>query len=204
METHEQEDSGTMNQAIALAELVTYIEDTQAENEIVPVFKLKNLVRMYSTKVEQLGTSLNGHVNSTHLKNRLLAHFPYLQAHKDGQDIFLVFNEAAMRKACEHDADSNAIHLAWAAKIVCGEPFNNKSTFTGTYGNQLVVHTKFIIGGITFYDLVWSKYQNPVKSLVETSGRNDSSHTVRHNEERETPLPQYLGVLIHSKTRKRV
>ena len=68
METHEQEDSGAIYQAIAHAELVTYIEDTQAENEIVPVFKLKDLVRMYSTRVEQLGTSLNGRVNSTHLK----------------------------------------------------------------------------------------------------------------------------------------
>ena len=30
----------------------------------------------------------------------------------------------------------------------------------------------------------------------------DTSHTLRHREERE-PLPQYLGVLIHHKTRKR-
>ena len=64
-ESHEQEDSGTMNQAIALAGLVTYIEDTRAENEIVQVFKLKDLYTIYSTRVEQLGTSLNGRVNST-------------------------------------------------------------------------------------------------------------------------------------------
>ena len=33
--------------------------------------------------------------------------------------------------------------------------------------------------------------------------RDESSVTIRHKEERETPLPQYLGMLIHSKTRKR-
>ena len=159
MESHEQEDSGTMNQAISLAELATYIEDTRAENETVPVFKLKDLVRMYSTRVEQLGTSLNGRVNSTHLKNRILAHFLDLQAHKDGWDIFLVFNEdvgPTMRKASEHDAHSDAIHLAWAAKVIRREPFNNNSTFTGTYGYQCQESSvpKFI-GGISFYDLVW-------------------------------------------------
>lgn len=33
--------------------------------------------------------------------------------------------------------------------------------------------------------------------------RDKSSYTVRHNEERETPFPQYLGILIHTKTCKR-
>ena len=74
----EQKDSCTINQGIALAELVTYIEDTRADNEIVPIFKLADLIRMYSTRVEQLGTCLSGRVNSTHLKDRILAHFPNL------------------------------------------------------------------------------------------------------------------------------
>ncbi len=76
----------------------------RAENESVPVFKLKDLVAMYSSRVKQLGTSLNGRINSTHLKDRILAHFPDLQALKDGRDIILIFNEdigPAMRKACE-------------------------------------------------------------------------------------------------------
>ena len=45
--SHEQEDSGTMNQGIALAELVAYIEDAHADNEVVPIFKLADLSRMY-------------------------------------------------------------------------------------------------------------------------------------------------------------
>ena len=54
--SHEQEDSGTINQGIALAELVAYIEDAHADNEVVPIFKLADLSRMYSTRLEQLGT----------------------------------------------------------------------------------------------------------------------------------------------------
>ena len=79
--SHEQEDSGTMNQGIALAELVAYIEDAHADNEVVPIFKLADLSRMYSTRLEQLGTC---RVNSTNLKDRILAYFPDLQAHKEG------------------------------------------------------------------------------------------------------------------------
>ena len=33
--------------------------------------------------------------------------------------------------------------------------------------------------------------------------RVDSSHSITHSEERETPLPQYLGILIHSRTCKK-
>ncbi len=89
----EKEDNCTTNQGIALAELVAYIEDARADNEVVPIFKLADLSRMYSTRVEQLGTCLHGRVNSTNLKDRILAYFPDLQAHKEGRDIFLVFNK---------------------------------------------------------------------------------------------------------------
>ena len=135
----EQEDSCTMNQGIVLAELVAYIEDTRADNEVVPIFKLADLSRMYSTRAEQLGICLQGLVNSTNLKDRILAYFPDLQAHKEGRDIILVFNKdvgPAIRKACEHDADTDAIHLARAANIVHREIFNKESSFTGTYDSQ--------------------------------------------------------------------
>ncbi len=187
------------------------------------MFKLKDLVAMYSSRVKQLGTSLNGRINSTHLKDRILAHFPDLQALKDGRDIILIFNEdigPAMRKACELDAESNAIHLARAAQIVRRELFNNKSTFTGAYGNHcqelsvpnsLVELVSMILYGpnIKTQSSHSSKPQ-AVLTLAQllkfnsfTRCKDVASHTIRHNEERETPLPQYLGVLIHSKTRKR-
>ena len=220
----EQEDSCTMNQGIVLAELVTYIEDTRADNEVVPIFKLADLSRMYSTRAEQLGICLQGRVNSTNLKDRILAYFPDLQAHKEERDIFLVFNKdvgPAIRKACEHDADTDAIHLARAANIVRREIFNKESSFPGTYDSQcqassvpnsLVALVSMILYGPNIK--TQSSYLSTPQAALTLSqllkfnsfarcrGR-DTSHTLRHKEERETPLPQYLGVLIHSKTRKR-
>ena len=48
---------------------------------------------MYSTRVQQLGTNLNGRVNSTHLNDRILAHFRDMQALKDGWEIILIFSD---------------------------------------------------------------------------------------------------------------
>ncbi len=156
------------------------------------MFKLKDLVAMYSSRVKQLGTSLNGRINSTHLKDRILAHFPDLHALKDGRGIILIFNEdigPAMRKACELDAESNAIHLARASLVALVSMI--------LYGPNIKTQSSH------------SSKPQAVLTLAQflkfnsfTRCRDVASHTIRHNEERETPLPQYLGVLIHSKTRK--
>ena len=51
-------------------------------------------------------------------ENQILSHFPGLQAYKEDRDVLLIFSEhvgPGMRKACEHDTDADAIHLARAA-----------------------------------------------------------------------------------------
>lgn len=91
---------------------------------VAPVFKLTDLVNLYSTRMEQLGTHTTGHVHSTKLKNRRLIYFPDMSAYKQGRDVDLVCNEyvgAALRKACEHDTDNDAVHLARAANIMIEE-----------------------------------------------------------------------------------
>ncbi len=219
----EQIDGSAINQGTALAELVTFIENTRADSESAPIFKLADLVRMYTKRVELLGTHLRGRVNSTHLKDRILAHFPDLQAHKEGRDILLVFNEdigPAVMKACEHDADSDAILLARAAKIVRKEIFNLKATFTGTFDNQcqissvpnsLVALVSMILYGPNIKtqssNLVTPQAALTLSQLLMFNSfarcRGGSSNSLIHHQERETPLPLFVGVLVHSKTRKR-
>ena len=129
----------SVTEGIALAALVLYIEDAQADKEIVPVFKLADLTKLYSARVKQLGMCLSGLVNSMHLKNRIIAHFPNMQAHKEGRDNLLMFSNdvgVAMRKAVEYDADTDAIHLVRAATIVCREIFNHKTCFRGAFDSH--------------------------------------------------------------------
>ena len=42
------------------------------DNMVAPVFKLTDLVILYSARLEQLGTHVTGRVHSTKLKNRIL------------------------------------------------------------------------------------------------------------------------------------
>ena len=106
---------------IVVAELVMYIEEAHLETSTAPVFKLADLAHLYRCRMEQLGVVSDTRMNTTHLKQRLLAHFQDLRAHTKGRDVFLVFDEdigAALGKACEQDSDSDAVQLARAAQIV--------------------------------------------------------------------------------------
>ena len=119
-----------------------------------------------------------------------------------------------MRKACEHDVDAITIHFACAERIACREIYNKKAS------SLLLLIAKNqqcqITVGNGYFDPVWSQHRNLVKLLVYTSDstgiiavtdiqqltccQDGSSHTLRHRQERQIPLPLYLGVINTSKT----
>ncbi len=49
-----------INHGIAFAGLVSYIEEVRMDSFIAPVFKLMDLVNLYRTRLEQLGTHVTG------------------------------------------------------------------------------------------------------------------------------------------------
>ena len=109
-----------MNRGVAFAELVSYIEEIQNDNSVAPIFKLADLVNLYSTRLKQLGTDVEQLIHSTKLKDNILGYFQDIEAHKQYRDVVLIFNEdvgSAFKKACEHDVEDNALILARAANI---------------------------------------------------------------------------------------
>jgi len=54
-----------VNHGIAFAGLVSYIEEVCMDNLVVPVFRLTDLMNMYSTRLVQLGMYVMGCVHST-------------------------------------------------------------------------------------------------------------------------------------------
>ncbi|KAG7172958.1 hypothetical protein Hamer_G008456, partial [Homarus americanus] len=115
----EMEDNTLINPGIALAEPVSYIEDAHTETEALRVFKLADLTRVYTTRLEQLGINL--------------------QAHKKGRDVSLVLNKdvgPTLRKTCDHDADNAAIHPARIASIVRRNLFKMETSFIVTFDCQ--------------------------------------------------------------------
>lgn len=121
---------------IVLAELVSYVEDSRMNKGVAAVFRLADLMAMYSNRLEQFGLDMNKRPNSTHVKDRILAAIPDLQAHKQGRDVLLMFNEDvgnAIRQAITNHYDDDALILAKAAKIVRKEMMQTKYSFKGFF-----------------------------------------------------------------------
>ena len=81
-----------------------YIDDVRIDSHVASVFKLTDLTILYSNRLKQLGTVLPGRVHSTKLKYRVKCH--------------IFRTRRSTKLACEHDADSDCVHLARAANIV--------------------------------------------------------------------------------------
>ena len=57
-------------EGIALAELVSFIE-SERNDKLAPVFKLFELVKLYISRLTELGIKIVGRVNSTRSKERI-------------------------------------------------------------------------------------------------------------------------------------
>lgn len=101
---------------MSFEELVTFMEALHKEESLILVFKLKNMVHMYTICLKQLGVAIENHIHTFWLKYRLLTMLSDLKAYSQGRDIILSFDEyifTAIKKICDYDSD--AMHLAWAA-----------------------------------------------------------------------------------------
>ncbi len=193
------------------------------EENMSPIFKLADLANLYSSRMEQFEIAME-RVHTTRLKQRLLAHFPDLQAHTKGRDVLLAFDKdigCALAKSCEQDADTDAVHLARAAQIVRRQMFDDREPFSGSFkdGCQeesvphlLLALVNMVLEGpniktqsqestsqaaLTISQLL--KYN----SLKHRRTSSDVKTSVRHNADIETPVPTYIGLMLHAQTRKR-
>ena len=211
-------------QAVVLAELASYIEESAQNDSMTTVFKLSDLAKLFAERLNQLGFS-TGKVNSTRLKERLLTVLPELRCYPHGRDILLVYEKdisTLIHSACEKDHDSDAMVLAKAAKLVHREIFDYPNKFNGSFNNErqrnavpnvLITLIRMILEGtsIACADQPSSRSGRSniayvISQLIAFNSvkfSSGSSNVVRHSEDKETPLPIYLGLMIHAMTRKR-
>ena len=128
-----------MSHSIALAELVSYIEESRFDSSVAPVFQLSDLVSLYTSRLRQLGLDVEKRMHSTKLKDRILALIPGLKAHPQGKQVMLAFESDichALGAACEKNYDSDAMVLAKAATIIRRDLFDlieTKTEFSGSF-----------------------------------------------------------------------
>ena len=172
--------------------------------------------------MKQLGTDVEQRIHSTKLKDKILGYFQDMEAHKQGRDVVLIFNEdvgSTLKKACEHDIDDDALSLARAANIVRRDMLKMNNQFNGSFENNcqeksvpasLLALVAMVLNGPNIKAQSDSATPQPVLTISQLLMINSSVRRHKelismpyHRKERETPLPVYLGVMTHTKTRKR-
>ena len=123
-----------------------------------------------------------------------------------------------MKKACEHDVDDDALSLARAANIVRRDTLKMNNQFNGSFENNCqeksvpaspLALVAMVLNGPNIKAQSDSATPQPVLTISQLLMFNSSVRrrkelisTPYHCKERETPLPVYLGVMTHTKTRK--
>ena len=205
--------------AIALADIVSYIEDCRDDPSVAHVFPMPEIVNMYSARLKQLGIQNSSDIHSTKLKDKILANVPDLQAHKEGRVNLLVFNEdigPALRKVCvKDDLDSNFIQTHNTAKLIRKDILNMTTNFSGSFSpdcqESAVPQSLLTLVNMLLYgsELNSNAYSQPALSLSQLIMFNyinrskENAKSLHHSKSRETPLPAYLGMMVHCQTRKR-
>ena len=202
---------------LVLSELVNYIVETSLNSDGPTVFPLADIYQLYQQRLAQLAVDTPT-VNTTRLKDKLLAEIPELEAHKKGRGVLLAFQKdvaLSLSKASEY---SDALVMAKAAKILRRHILDHQSRFDGTFPEGcvkdaippillqfvgMVEHGADIKSQLRFGA---SKSDQAISQLLQYncySRYKEGAATHRHSKDRETPFPVYMGLSIFAKTRKR-
>ena len=111
-------------EAIALAELISYIEESRNTGD--NIIKLSDVVHLYESRINQLGGDTSKRINGTGLKEKLLTNIPDLEAHKSSYEVILTFKadtEDILLHSTKNDYENDTVVLMRAAKVVRREIF---------------------------------------------------------------------------------
>ena len=202
---------------LVFSELLTYVIETRNSSDGPVSFRLANLVSLYKERLEQFGTDIPD-VNSTRLKEKLLAEIPALETYKDGRDVYLTFKKDVGPVMSEASTYSDAIILAKAAKILRRHMLDHKCKYEGNL-HETSVYDSLPPALLQFVCMI--EHGADIKSQLRFGATTtdlamaqllqyncfakykEGAATHRHSRDRETPFPVYIGMSVHAKTRKR-
>ena len=193
------------------------------DEETAPVFKLAELTKLYHSRIEQLGIKLDTRVHSTRLKERL--EFPDMRTYNKGKNVLIAFEDdvgTSLAKACELDSDKGALHLACAAQIVRRHMFGEAKPFNGfpercheeSVPKLLLALVSMVLEGPSIKDQMVEVTTTAALAIAQmlkfksikhkrTQHAHGPTISVRHSVAQETPVPMYIGLMLHTHTRKR-
>ena len=184
------------------------------------LFKLSDIHSMYLSRLENLG--IKKLINKTRLKGRLLDHFPEKQGQCDERNTVLIFREGMrgiLKEALmKRNYSEEAIIQAKASCILRKEIFNHLNlNFAGHFPRECQEYSlpsslkslvSMILNGPYLDDQDKLESQPCLticQSILFNTKKRISQTAVktRHNQEREPPLPIYIGITVHASTRSK-
>lgn len=208
---------------IALAELITYIEESRCEDD-VKVFKLADLIKLYEKRLKSLGVNVN-RANSTRLKEKILLYMPEIVAYNEGRDVFLAYREDVggfLRHDYDSDGDELGIVMTKISNIIRKDIFSQTVSFSGSFDEKSQVESvpqsllslvSMLINGSNIEDRAQNtSLSQPVLTIAQLLVFNSFKRQrnikpkpieIHHNKEREMPLPLYLGLKAYALSRER-
>ena len=113
------------------------VANLRAENEQerISVFKLIDICKLYSDRLNEFGVVLENRVNSTHLKDNILVSCPMLHAYNKGRDVFIAFKDdiGEFLQSYTEDSGKEGMYLAKAAAIIRKGILGSKVEFGGIF-----------------------------------------------------------------------
>ena len=209
-----------------ISELIQHMQEMFLYSVTVPVFRLADLTKMVAKRMTSLGVPTDdSNIHRTRLKEQLLKLIPGLREDKSSREVILTFEADmtdAIYEACEYNDLTDGMCVARAATILRRDMFNDFPKFTGSFSNDftprdcvppsLVNFLSTLVGGcnidngspaasnertaaLTLAQLI---RLNSVKRM-----RPDRPEQTRHHISHETPLPVYIGLMVHNCTRNK-
>ena len=156
-------------------------------------------------------------MNSTSLKEKLLAEIPALETYKDGHDVYLAFKKdvgPVMPEASTYSV-SDAIILGKAAKILRWHMLDHKCKYKGNLHETsvydslppallqfvcMIEHGADINSQLRFGATTTDLAMAQLLQYNCFAKYKEGAATHRHSRDRETPFPVYIGMSVHTKT----
>ena len=184
------------------------------------IFKLSQLHCLYESRLSNLGKDTS--INKTRLKKQLLDHFSYqCQEQSDGKNTLLVFKDGLKKLLREttdsRDFEAEALAMAKLVKVVRQEIFEwAPFYFTGSFPpncqeNSVPPTLKTLISMLLYgpsvqqQDNTESQASHTISQLIYFNVKNKAPtvQNTRHIRDREPPLPLYIGLSVHTRTRSK-
>eukprot|EP00111_Clytia_hemisphaerica_P009042 TCONS_00026500-protein len=200
------------------------IEDVISTIDGSPVFVLRDLVTKYKEILRTLGApeEFVEKVHSTRFKQAILKRIGCLCESKKGRDVILALEDhigQAIFQASRMTAFDEGIILTKAANIIRRHLFKSDVTFTGDFTKEKQTASVpkeliSLIGCILERTPENQQSSENTRSIalnlsqlikfnaVKTQWKDESNH-IRHSSTNEPPLPAKIGLMLHSKTRKK-